>query len=118
MKNQKFYKRLCFSLHGIKSAWGSENSFRTQVIIAFLVTIALYFLKPSLLWTAVFVFVISATLAAELLNTAIEYLIDVLHPEIHPQIGKAKDCAAGAVLVLSLCSIIVFFLFIMDKFNL
>lgn len=116
MKNQKFYRRLLFSLQGFKSAWMSENSFRTQVIITFIVLIALVFLKPSAIWSAIFALIIGATLAAELLNTAIEYMIDVLHPEIHPQIGKAKDCAAAAVLVLSLSSILIFILFLYQKF--
>lgn len=36
---------------------------------------------------------------AEGMNTALEYLCDAVHPEHHPLIGKAKDVAAGAVLV-------------------
>jgi undecaprenol kinase len=47
-------------------------------------------------------------LAAELLNTALERVIDHLHPESHPSIKIAKDCAAGAVLVLSLAAVAVF----------
>ncbi|SIT47844.1 Diacylglycerol kinase (fragment) [Paraburkholderia piptadeniae] len=39
-------------------------------------------------------------LAAELFNTALERLADHLYPEHHPAIGVAKDCAAGAVLLV------------------
>jgi diacylglycerol kinase (ATP) len=117
MKNQKFLKRLQFSLHGFKSAWQTENSFRTQVMITVIVIAVLTYLRPSLQWTAVFILVIGATLAAELLNTSLEYMIDFLHPGIHTQIGKAKDCAAAAVLVLSLSSIFIFILFLVEKFN-
>ncbi|MSQ79306.1 MAG: diacylglycerol kinase family protein [Flavobacteriaceae bacterium] len=46
-------------------------------------------------------------LAAELFNTATEKLCDHLHPEKHPNIGKVKDLAAGAVLLLSIGSAIV-----------
>ncbi|MFA6237606.1 MAG: diacylglycerol kinase [Bacteriovorax sp.] len=116
MKNQNFYRRLLFSLNGIRSAWKSEISFRTQTVITALVIIALIFLRPSVQWTAIFTLIIGATLASELLNTALEYMIDVLHPGLHPQIGKAKDCAAAAVLVLSLSSILIFLLFLYDKF--
>lgn len=116
MKNQNFLRRLIFSLQGFKSAWSTEKSFRAQIVITVIALIALFFLKPSLWWSALFALVIGATLAAELFNTALEYMIDVVHPELHPQIGKAKDCAAAAVLVLSLASIIIFIFFLIEKF--
>ena len=42
---------------------------------------------------------------AELANTALETLADHLHPDHHPEIGVAKDVAAGAVLVATLLTI-------------
>ena len=45
--------------------------------------------------------------AAELLNTALEHLADRLHPEQHPTIQAAKDCAAAAVLVASLAAVLI-----------
>ena len=44
---------------------------------------------------------------SEIMNTAIEYLADALHPEHHPEIGKAKDAAAAAVLISSLAASVV-----------
>jgi diacylglycerol kinase (ATP) len=41
-------------------------------------------------------------IAAELINTALEHLADHLHPEQHPRIKIVKDCAAAAVLILSI----------------
>jgi diacylglycerol kinase len=41
-------------------------------------------------------------LAAELLNTAVETVVDLVSPEYHPLAGRAKDIAAAAVWVLSL----------------
>lgn len=116
MKNQNFIKRFKFSIRGLGYAWESEKSFRSQIVMTVLLLIILILLRPSLLWFSLFVVVIGATVAAELLNTALEYMIDFLHPKIHPQIGKAKDCAAAAVLVLSLSAIIIFIIFIYDKF--
>jgi len=45
---------------------------------------------------------VTVVLGAELVNTAIECLADHLHPEQHPRIKLVKDCAAAAVLVVSL----------------
>jgi len=46
-------------------------------------------------------------LCRKVLNTALETTIDVLHPDKHPMIGRAKDMAAGATLSASIVSIII-----------
>jgi diacylglycerol kinase len=45
--------------------------------------------------------------SAEMINTAIEHLVDLVSPHSHPLAGKAKDVAAGAVLVAAVFSAIV-----------
>lgn len=45
--------------------------------------------------------------ATEALNTSIEFLVDLVSPELHPLAAKAKDVAAGAVLVAALGSLVV-----------
>ena len=45
---------------------------------------------------------VSLVIATELINTALEHLADHLHPEQHPRIKIVKDCAAAAVLILSI----------------
>ena len=59
---------------------------------------------------------IGLVIAAELLNSALEALIDHLHPEIHPAIGRAKDVLAGMVLVLSITAAVVGALAVADRF--
>lgn len=44
--------------------------------------------------------------AAEIMNTAIEHLVDFISPGYHPKAGLIKDLAAGAVLVLSVTALI------------
>ena len=43
--------------------------------------------------------------AAEAFNTALEFLADSVHPDQHPLVGKAKDAAAGAVLIAAIGSV-------------
>ena len=43
----------------------------------------------------------------EIMNTAVESVCDALHPEHHPLIGKAKDAAAGAVLLAGIGAVII-----------
>lgn len=44
---------------------------------------------------------------AEAMNTALEYLCDAVHPQHHPLIGKAKDVAAGGVLLCALAAVLI-----------
>jgi len=53
------------------------------------------------------VLAIIAVWTAEALNTAFEFLTDVASPDFHPLAGKAKDVAAGAVLISALGSVII-----------
>jgi len=46
-------------------------------------------------------------MALELLNSALEGVIDLLHPDIHPEIKVVKDMVAGAVLIMSVTALIV-----------
>jgi diacylglycerol kinase (ATP) len=53
------------------------------------------------------VLAIIAVWMAEALNTAIEFLADVASPEFHPLVKKAKDIAAGAVLISAIGALII-----------
>lgn len=107
MKNLSFTKRLGFALAGMRHALHAERSFRTQVIIGVAVVAAMAILRPEPGWWAVVGLAIGIVLAAELFNTAIEQLVDHLHPELHPSIRIVKDCAAAAVLLASLGAVAV-----------
>ncbi len=102
MKNRPFLERLTFALAGLGNAWKRERSFRTQVWIAGAVGLVLLGLRPPAIWWAVILLTIAFVLVAELLNAAVEALIDHLHPDIHTEIRIIKDMAAGAVLVASI----------------
>ena len=102
MKNRSFQLRFGFAVAGIVTVWRRERSFRTQAAAAVAAIAATILLRPGLLWAAAVVLSVSLVLALELLNSALEAMIDHLHPDIAPAIKVAKDAAAGAVLVASI----------------
>ncbi len=111
-KGASFLRRLGFALSGLAAGWRQEASFRFQVAAAVAAVAITVLLEPPRiwLWLALVVVVSGLVLAAELLNTAFEHLLDALHPEPAPLVKIAKDCAAAAVLVLSLTAMAVFLL--------
>ena len=101
MKNQSFLTRLGFAVSGIAGTLRGEASFRTQVLLGVCAAVALLILKPPLIWAALCCLSAGLVFGLEMINTSLEHLADRLHPEQHESIRRAKDCAAGAVLIAS-----------------
>ena len=102
MKNQSFWKKLRNARNGIAAAWSTERNLRIQAGIAAAVILLFGLIGTLAIWWAVIVLCIAIVLGAELANSAIEALVDHLHPDIHPNIGRVKDILAGMVLVVSI----------------
>lgn len=106
-KNLPFHNRLGFAFDGLLFAWKTENSFKTHIILALITLVAAFILKLSRIEMAIIFLTIAMVLAAELCNTAMEYLVDFLHPSVNPTIKKIKDVSAAMVLVVSLGALFV-----------
>ena len=104
MKNRRFAERLGFSLAGLRIVYRREKSFRSQCALALAAGLAALALRPDPLWWGLLALATGLVLALELVNSALEYLLDHLHPDLAREIGAAKDAAAAAVLVASLAA--------------
>jgi|SRR5579863_6999178 len=98
-KNQSFNRRLGFAVAGLLAGLRSEHSLRFQLIALIGVVVVLVAFHVEASWWALVALTSSAVIAVELLNTAVEHLVDHLHPQAHPRIRVVKDLAAAAVLV-------------------
>ncbi|MBX2994875.1 MAG: diacylglycerol kinase [Bdellovibrionaceae bacterium] len=116
-KNRSFLNRLGFASQGILGAFKAERSLRVHAAGVAFVLVFCLILRPSLEWCAAFAICCALVVSLELVNTAVEALLDVLHPAQSKQIGFAKDCLAGAVLIASLISVLVFVLYLVRHFG-
>jgi diacylglycerol kinase (ATP) len=98
-KNQHFRARLGFALRGFAHALRTEASLRVQAVAGVAALLVLLVLRPAAVWWALVLLASAAVVAAELFNTAIEHLADLLHPQQSPAIRLVKDCAAAGVLI-------------------
>ena len=94
-----------------------QSSFRIQLAAAIIVLVVLVALEAAPHWWALILLPTGGVLAAELMNTALEKLCDRVHPQIHPDIQIAKDCAAGSVLILALTSVAVFIAYLWNELS-
>lgn len=96
-----FKKSFGFALQGFRYTMATERNIRVMLGgAAFAVVMGLVLHLDLVSWAIVFL-CIGCVLAAELMNTAIETVVDLVSPEYHPLAGHAKDIAAAAVYVLS-----------------
>lgn len=100
-------KSLGHALRGLRLLIGCGPNMRISLLAVVVVTAAGFILGISALEWAVIVLCFALVIALEAINTALERLADRVHPEPHPEIGKAKDLAAGATLVAAIGSAIV-----------
>lgn len=96
------------ALSGIHFVFNTERNFRIHSTVSLLVLILSVIMGLSPLEYAVIVLCIALVLFAEMTNTAIELLVDFYIGNNYSFIGKnTKDLAAGSVLIVSLCSVMV-----------
>jgi diacylglycerol kinase len=103
----KFIQSFKYALLGISRGLTNHRNFRIQFFAAIFVVILGFVLNISSTDWGIILIAIIVVLALELMNTSIEELLNHLHPSQHPNIGRAKDFAAGAVLLASIGAAII-----------
>ena len=96
-----------YAIRGILAGARSERNFKIHLVISIAVIFMGVFFSLSLLEWSLVIFAIGGVLAAELVNSSIERVVDLITDEYHPLAMQAKDMAAGAVLVISIASAII-----------
>ncbi|OGO50387.1 MAG: hypothetical protein A2Z30_00525 [Chloroflexi bacterium RBG_16_64_43] len=101
MRAQGLAAAFGFALRGIAYAWRSQRNVRIQAAVAVAVVLVGAWLRVSSLEWALLVIAMAMVLTAELFNTAIEAVVDLVSPQTNPLAGAAKDaCAAGVVVAV------------------
>jgi diacylglycerol kinase (ATP) len=95
-----------YSLNGLRFAISNEAAFRQEICILVFVLVVLLFLPLSLFWKGLLFFATTSTLVVELLNSAIESVVDIASPEYHDLAKRAKDLGSAAVLVSIVLAIV------------
>ncbi|AZQ10794.1 diacylglycerol kinase [Shewanella khirikhana] len=96
-----------FSFKGLKSAWVHEAAFRQELILALIMVPFALWVDVSLIEKLLMILTVFIVLITELLNSAVEAVVDRIGDEIHPLSGQAKDIASAAVFMsLALCAIV------------
>ncbi len=111
MKKALSYKRLSrsfgFAIAGFKKSFKEEANMKIHVLVSLLVIMSGFLFKVSALEWIVLLFAIGLVIGAELLNTAIENLVDLVSTAHSEQAGLIKDVSAAFVMILAIVAAII-----------
>ncbi|MDO5709201.1 MAG: diacylglycerol kinase family protein [Coriobacteriales bacterium] len=102
-----FRRSFLFAVQGFRTALTQERNLKVMLAAGGLTIVGGLFVGLDALSWAIVLVCCGIIIAAELINTAIEKIVDLVSPEFHPLAGQAKDIAAAAVWVMALLVAIV-----------
>ena len=112
---KKFLNSFTYPIKGLKYAYRNEQNVAVDVGVAILVTIAGFLFKVSISEWALLALTIGMVISLELINTAIEAVVDLVTEEYHPLAKVAKDTSAAAVFVCAIAASIVGLIIFLPK---
>lgn len=108
-------KSFKYATNGIKDALKSEHNLRFHFLASFVAVILALYLKFNSIELAVLILTIFIVIILEFINTAIEKLSDIVHPEQSEKIRIIKDISAGVVFLGAIASLIIGCLLFLPK---
>ncbi|MBU6388934.1 diacylglycerol kinase family protein [Patescibacteria group bacterium] len=104
---RKFFRSFVYAFRGLRRLIQTEQNAKVHALAAVMVGILAVAFHLHAVEAAVLFFAVVLVFAIEITNTAIEKLLDLVHPESHSQIAYIKDALAGAVLIAVIIAVIV-----------
>ncbi|MBB6054856.1 MAG: diacylglycerol kinase [Gammaproteobacteria bacterium] len=95
----RVYKASIYSMQGIKAAWKHEAAFRQEVILMLLLTPTAFIVGAGLTQQLLLLALAWLIVIVEILNSAVEAVVDRFGGEMHTLSGRAKDMGSAAVFI-------------------
>jgi len=116
MKNRNLNQSFVHAGHGILQAFKTETNIKLHTLAGILATLAGILLEISRVEWILLIMMIGFVVVVELLNTAIEYTVDMVCGDTYNELAKySKDIAAGATLLAAVTALIVGLIIFMPK---
>ncbi|WP_256012844.1 diacylglycerol kinase family protein [Desertivirga xinjiangensis] len=105
-KLKKFLKGFKYASQGVRYAFSTQINFKVHSALSVLVVLLGFFLNLSQSEWLWILCAICLVIVAELFNTALEVLVDLVSPDYHSKAGRIKDLASAAVLLTAVFAFI------------
>lgn len=104
-----------YSMQGLKAAWKNEAAFRQEAILMAIMSFITFLLPVTLLEQVVMIGTLFIVVIAELMNSAIEAIVDRVGSERHELSGRAKDIGSAAVFVALMLVVVTWGMILVGK---
>lgn len=102
-----FWRSFFLAWRGLIYTWKTQGHLRFHVFAGLIVLAGGWWVQLSRWEWTMLIFAMGSVMAAEVMNTAIEFAVDLVEPNFHPLAGIVKDVAAGAVLITVIQAVII-----------
>lgn len=113
---KRLFKSFKYAFEGIHHAFKFEQNLSVHIIVGIIVIITGLFVKLSLNEWAILTVVMTMVIALEMINTSLEAMVDLVTDKFHPLAKIVKDCASGAVLIMTIGAIVTGLIIFIPKF--
>lgn len=103
----RIIKAAGYSWQGLRAAWHNEAAFRQEVIVALVAIVIACWLEVEAIIRVMLIGSVVLVVIVEILNSALEAIVDRIGNEIHPLAGRAKDLGSAAVMLTIVLAIFV-----------
>ena len=107
IKVGRLLKSFVYAFRGLIKTFHEEQNLRIQTAIAIIVIIAAWYFNVSKAEWLILILTIGIVILAEIINTAVELVTDVLKPRIDGYVKIIKDVMAAAVMMSSIIAVII-----------
>ena len=114
-KKDPLYRSFGYAFEGIFTCIRNERNMKIHVVVTLLVIIAGFILGLSITEWCICLGLFGLVMALELVNTAVEAVVDLVTAKRHPLAKIAKDTAAGAVLIAAIMAAVIGLLIFVPK---
>jgi diacylglycerol kinase len=104
---KKFFSRFLYAARGIGAAFSEQLNLKIQLVVAMLAVGLGFYFDISFSEWSILLLTIGLVLGLEMVNTTLENIVDLVTKERNPLAGKIKDIGAGAVLLVSILSLVI-----------
>jgi diacylglycerol kinase (ATP) len=102
----RIWNAFIYSLNGLRLAITQETAFKQEIGIYIVLLFVLFFLPLPFIFKCLLFFANTIVLIVELINSAIESIVDMASPDYHELAGKGKDLGSAAVFISIILAII------------
>ncbi|WP_343679511.1 diacylglycerol kinase [Chryseobacterium arthrosphaerae] len=107
MQKPPLHKSFLNAFRGVFAMIKTERNFQIELTAFFINLFLIFYFNLSGTDAALILLVSAAVLSAEIFNTAIEKICDLIQPDFDPRIGFIKDISAGAVILMTIAAVII-----------